>query len=64
MINVFVANSLQKKNLTGDPIFGAQIINLAREHQTGRAPKIGAFAPFDFTEGGIFSYTTFFIFCK
>ena len=30
---------------------GAQIINLAREHQTGRAPKIGAFAPFDFTEG-------------
>ena len=30
---------------------GAQIINLAREHQTGRAPKIGAFATFDFTEG-------------
>ena len=43
---------------------GAQIINLAREHQTGRALKIGAFATFDFTEGGIFSYTTFFIFCK
>ena len=28
---------------------GAQIINLAREHQTGRVPKIGTFVPFDFT---------------
>jgi len=30
---------------------GTGVLDLARKHQTGRAPKIGAFAPFDFTEG-------------
>ena len=30
---------------------GAQFLNLARRHQVGRAPKNGANAPFDFTEG-------------
>ncbi|WP_407356033.1 hypothetical protein [Methanolobus sp. WCC5] len=30
---------------------GADILNLAKEHQEGRAPSIGASAPFNFTEG-------------
>ncbi len=30
---------------------GAQTLNLAKQHQIGRAPTIGAFAPFNFTEG-------------
>ena len=30
---------------------GATILSLAKEHQKGRAPKNGANAPFDFTEG-------------
>ena len=30
---------------------GTEVLDLARKYQNGRAPKIGAFAPFDFTEG-------------
>jgi len=32
-------------------IFGANILDLCKLHQDGRAPKKGANAPFDFTEG-------------